>query len=133
MAVPRSKSYGSCNSRERCYIIGVREDIFKQDLLDQMVAFVKFECAAVHHRVSIETCHLPASDGKSLEMRSDNGFSDRVFNDLRSQGWDLCGEVIDELHVPKAAKARVEHQVLHDLQHRFQHDVRRDFGPPDRF
>ena len=44
----QGKSYGSCNSPERCYIIGVRQDIFKQDLLDQMVAFVEQECPTVH-------------------------------------------------------------------------------------
>ena len=46
-------------------------------------------------------------------------------------GWDLCEDVLDELHVPKPAKARVGYHFLHDLQHWLKHHFQHDSGPSD--
>ena len=61
MCLCRSKDFGSPNSRERCYIMGVRQDICDHERLEEAAAFVKFQCPRVHKRVSLLDCCPPAT------------------------------------------------------------------------
>lgn len=61
---PRSGNYGSPNSRRRCYLIGVRMDLFDemgQSRMNAMLNFIKVLCPSVHKRMSLEDCCLDAS------------------------------------------------------------------------
>ena len=59
----RSKNYGSPNARERCYLLGVRNDLLNEDHQAQLKHFVEVTCPSVHQRVTVEQCGLLSHSG----------------------------------------------------------------------
>ena len=54
----RSKDYGSPNSRERCYLIGVRKGVCSPKQLEGVCVFVQHFCSDVHQRSTLNDCTL---------------------------------------------------------------------------
>ena len=54
----RSKDYGSPNTRNRCYIVGVRHDVGGEDELERLCNWVRLCCPKAHRRASLNECFL---------------------------------------------------------------------------
>ena len=54
----RSKDFGSPNSRERCYLIGVRKGVCSPKQLEGVAVYVQHFCSAVHKRSTLNDCAL---------------------------------------------------------------------------
>lgn len=57
--IDRSSDFGSPNVRNRCYIVGVRQDVASSRHLDVLCAWACHQCPTIHtHRASLTECFL---------------------------------------------------------------------------
>ncbi len=67
----RSKDFGSPNSRERCYLVGVRAGEADKSQLEGLVKLVTEALPQVHHRVTLNDCALLATLTHDREEREE--------------------------------------------------------------
>ena len=72
----RSSWFGSPNTRQRCCIVGARQDVSDEMDLERLCAWVLLECPTVHERASLDKCFLPCGKG-SVRTVSLDDFIDR--------------------------------------------------------